>query len=189
MSQHSTTEMVPLRSGLSCQSPFMVRAIISETLKIPYNKVVVRAPFVGGGFGGKAGLGFEALVLMASKAAYYKPVRLVLSRKENFSSAASREGVVANVRAGFRKGGRCVAYKVKFVLDAGAFADYTVNVSRTMGYAADGVYEIPNVYCESFAVYTNKIPTTALRGFGYPESNWALEQVFERAAKSSELTP
>jgi len=166
-----------------CQSPFVVRQIISESLKVPYNKVTVRVPFVGGGFGGKAGLGWEALVALASKAAGYRPVKLVLSRKENFASAASREGVVANVKAGFTREGKCVAYKVRFVLDAGAYADYTVNVSRAMGYSAEGVYEIPNVYCESLAVYTNKIPTTAMRGFGYSESNWVLEQVFERAAK------
>jgi carbon-monoxide dehydrogenase large subunit len=167
----------------SCQSPFVVRQIVSEALRVPYNKVTVRVPFVGGGFGGKAGLQWEALIAMASKAVGYKPVKLVLSRKENFASAASREGVVANVKAGFMKDGKCVAYKVRFVLDAGAYADYTVNVSRAMGYSAEGVYEIPNVYCESLAVYTNKIPTTAMRGFGYSESNWVLEQVFERAAK------
>ena len=167
----------------SCQSPFVVRQIVSELLKVPYNKVTVRVPFVGGGFGGKAGLGWEGLVAIASKAVGYRPVRLVLSRKENFASGASREGVVANVKAGFTKDGKCVAYKVRFVLDAGAYADYTVNVSRAMGYSAEGVYEVPNVYCESLAVYTNKIPTTAMRGFGYSESNWVLEQVFERAAK------
>ncbi len=167
----------------SCQSPFVVRQIISESLKIPYNKITVRVPFVGGGFGGKAGLGWEALVALASKAVGFRPVKLVLSRKENFASGASREGVVANVKAGFMRDGKCVAYKVRFVLDAGAYADYTVNVSRAMGYSAEGVYEIPNVYCESLAVYTNKIPTTAMRGFGYSESNWVLEQVFERAAK------
>lgn len=167
----------------SCQSPFVIRQIISESLKIPYNKITVRVPFVGGGFGGKAGLGWEALVAVASKAVGYRPVKLVLSRKENFASTASREGVVANVKAGFTQDGKCLAYKVRFVLDAGAYADYTVNVSRAMGYSAEGVYEIPNVYCESLAVYTNKIPTTAMRGFGYSESNWVLEQVFERAAK------
>jgi CO/xanthine dehydrogenase Mo-binding subunit len=167
----------------SAQSPFVVRQIISECLNIPYNKITVRIPFVGGGFGGKAGLQWEALIALASKAVGYRPVKLVLSRKENFASAASREGVVANVKAGFTKDGKCLAYKVRFVLDAGAYADYTVNVSRAMGYSAEGVYEIPNVYCESLAVYTNKIPTTAMRGFGYSESNWVLEQVFERAAK------
>jgi CO/xanthine dehydrogenase Mo-binding subunit len=51
------------------------------------------------------------------------------------------------------------------------------------GIALQVLYEVPNVYCQSFAVYTNKIPTTAMRGFGYSESNWVLEQVFERAAK------
>jgi CO/xanthine dehydrogenase Mo-binding subunit len=166
----------------SCQSPFIVRQILSESLGIPYNKVVVKTPFVGGGFGGKAGLGWEALVAVTSKLSGFKPVKLVLSRKENFSSSASREAVIASVKAGFTRDGRCIAYKVRFVLDAGAYADYTVNVSRAMGYSAEGVYEIPNVYCESLAVYTNKIPTTAMRGFGYPESNWVLEQVFERAA-------
>jgi len=167
----------------SCQSPFIVRQIMAESLGIPYNKIVIKTPFVGGGFGGKAGLGWEALVAMASKLVGCRPVKLVLSRKENFSSGASREGVVAHVRAGFKRDGRCLAYKVRFVLDAGAYADYTVNVGRAMGYSAEGVYEIPNVYCESYAVYTNKIPTTAMRGFGYAESNWVLEQVFERAAK------
>ncbi len=166
----------------SCQSPFIVRQIVSESLGIPYSKVVVKTPFVGGGFGGKAGLGWEALVAMTSKLAGFRPVKLVLSRKENFASSASREAVIAKVKAGFTKEGKCVAYKVTFILDAGAYADYTVNVSRAMGYSAEGVYEIPNVYCESIAVYTNKIPTTAMRGFGYPESNWVLEQVFERAA-------
>jgi CO/xanthine dehydrogenase Mo-binding subunit len=167
----------------SCQSPFVVRQIVSECLNVPYNRITIRVPFVGGGFGGKAGLGWEALIAAASKAVGYRPVKLVLSRKENFASGASREGVVANVKAGFTREGKCLAYKVRFVLDAGAYADYTVNVSRAMGYSAEGVYEIPNVYCESLAVYTNKIPTTAMRGFGYSESNWVLEQVFERAAK------
>ena len=167
----------------SAQSPFVVRQIVSEALRVPYNKITIRIPFVGGGFGGKAGLGWEALIALASKAVGYRPVKLVLSRKENFASSASREGVVANVKAGFTKEGKCTAYKVRFVLDAGGYADYTVNVSRSMGYSAEGVYEIPNVYCESLAVYTNKIPTTAMRGFGYPESIWLLEHVFERAAK------
>ena len=68
--------------------------------------------------------------------------RLLLSRKENFASAASRDGMVASAKAGFRKDGKCTAYEVRFVVDAGAYADYTVNVSRTMGYAAEGVSRI-----------------------------------------------
>ncbi|MEM1677457.1 MAG: molybdopterin cofactor-binding domain-containing protein, partial [Nitrososphaerota archaeon] len=91
--------------------------------------------------------------------------------------------------AGFMKDGKFIAYDVKFILDAGAYADYTVNVGRAVGYSADGCYEIPNIRVESLTVYTNKIPTTALRGFGYPESHWVLEQIMDRAAKKIGIDP
>jgi len=116
-------------------------------------------------------------------------VKLVLNRREQFVSAAVREGFHAFVKAGFKKDGRFIAYDVKFILDAGAYADYTVNVGRAAGYSADGSYEIPNIRVESLTVYTNKVPTTALRGFGYPENHWVLEQVIERAAKKLVLDP
>jgi len=149
----------------------------------------VQIPFVGGGFGGKAGLGWEALAALLSKHAGHRPVKLVLSRSEQFVSGAVREGFHAFVKAGFKKDGRFVAYDVKFILDAGAYADYTVNVGRAVGYSADGSYEIPNIRVESLTVYTNKVPTTALRGFGYPESHWVLEQVLDRAAKKLGMDP
>ena len=173
----------------SWQNVAPVRQIMALSLGITHNKIIVRIPFVGGGFGGKAGLGWEALVAILSKAAGHRPVKLVLSRKEQFSSAAVREGFHAFAKAGFKKDGRFNAYNVKFILDAGAYADYTVNVGRAVGYSADGCYEIPNIYVESLTVYTNKIPTTALRGFGYPESHWVLEQIMDRAAKKLGIDP
>ncbi len=167
----------------SWQNPNPVRQIMAESFGIPYNKIIVKIPFVGGGFGGKAGLGWEALVAVLSREAGHRPVKLVLSRKEQFTSGACREGFHAFVKAGFKKDGRFIAYDVKYVLDAGGYADYTVNVGRAVAYSADGSYEIPNIRCEAYTVYTNKVPTTALRGFGYSESHWVLEQVIERAAK------
>lgn len=173
----------------SWQNVAPVRQIMALSLGIPHNKIIVRIPFVGGGFGGKAGLGWEALVAVLSKAAGYRPVKLVLSRKEQFSSAAVREGFHAFAKAGFKEDGAFHAYSVRFILDAGAYADYTVNVGRAVGYSADGCYEIPNISVESLTVYTNKIPTTALRGFGYPESHWVLEQIIDRAAKKLGIDP
>ncbi|MCL7404178.1 MAG: xanthine dehydrogenase family protein molybdopterin-binding subunit [Thaumarchaeota archaeon] len=173
----------------SWQNVAPVRQIMALSLGIPHNKIIVRIPFVGGGFGGKAGLGWEALVAILSKAAGYRPVKLVLSRKEQFSTAAVREGFHAFAKAGFNKDGKFNAYSVRFILDAGAYADYTVNVGRAVGYSADGCYEIPNITVESLTVYTNKIPTTALRGFGYPESHWVLEQIMDRAAKKLGIDP
>ena len=173
----------------SVQSPFATRYLMASSLNVPMNDIIIRAPPVGGGFGLKAGLGWEPLAAMLSKKAGFRPVRLVLSRMEQFTSAAVREGFRAHARAGFRSDGRLIAYDVKFIMDAGGYADYTVNVSRTAGYSADGSYDIPNVHVISLAVYTNKVPTTAMRGFGYPESHWALEQVLDHAAKELKLDP
>lgn len=173
----------------SWQNVAPIRQIMALSLGIPHNKIIVRIPYVGGGFGGKAGLGWEALVAILSKEAGYRPVKLILSRREQFTSAAVREGFYGFAKAGFKKDGKFIAYDVKFILDAGAYGDYTVNVGRAVGYSADGSYEIPNIKVESLTVYTNKIPTTALRGFGYPESHWVLEQIMDRAAQKIGLDP
>ncbi|MGC9210900.1 MAG: xanthine dehydrogenase family protein molybdopterin-binding subunit [Nitrososphaeria archaeon] len=173
----------------SVQSPFATRFLLSKSLGVPLNRVIVHAPPIGGGFGLKAGLGWEALVALLSKKAGNRPVKLVLSRAEQMTSAPSRDLFLAKVRAGFSKEGRFLAYKAEFFLDAGAYADYTVNVARTAGYSAEGSYEIENVNVKSLAVYTNKIPTTAMRGFGHPENHWPLEQILDRAAHELKMDP
>jgi carbon-monoxide dehydrogenase large subunit len=173
----------------SLQSPFAARFLMAYSLNMPVNKIIIHVPFCGGGFGGKAGLGWEPLAAMLSKKAGYKPVKLILSRKEQFTSSAVREAFIAKVKAGFTKDGKFVAYKAEFISECGGYGDYTVNVSRTTGYAADGCYDIENLEVECKAVYTNRVPTTAMRGFGYPEAHWALEQIMDRAASKLSLDP
>jgi len=173
----------------STQSPFSTRYLMALSLGIPIDKIVIKAPLCGGGFGGKVGIGWEPLVALLSKRAGYRPVKLVLSRKEQFCSAPVREGFHASVKAGFKKDGKMVAYKARFVMDAGAYADYTVNVCRAAGYSSEGCYEVPNIFCESLAVYTTKGATSAMRGFGYPESHWALERIIDMAAVKLKMDP
>lgn len=173
----------------STQSPFSTRYLMALSLGIPVNRIIIKAPLCGGGFGGKVGIGWEPLVALLSKKAGYKPVKLVLSRKEQFCSAPVREGFHASVKAGFKKDGKLFAYKARFVMDAGGYADYTVNVCRAAGYSSEGCYEVPNIHCESLAVYTTKVPTSAMRGFGYPESHWALERIMDMAAEKLGLDP
>jgi len=173
----------------SIQSPFSTRYLMADAMGVPVNRVIIHAPPAGGGFGLKAGLGWEPLVALLSRKAGHRPVKLVLSRAEQMTSAPSRAGFKAVVRAGFKKDGRFIAYQADFYLDAGAYADYTINVARTAGYSADGAYDIPNVHVRSMAVYTNKIPTTAMRGFGHPENHWPLEQTLDRAASRLGIDP
>ncbi|PNV81869.1 MAG: xanthine dehydrogenase, partial [Fervidicoccus sp.] len=124
-----------------------------------------------------------------SKKAGYKPVKLSMSRAEQMKSMPIVAGYRAKAKMGFRKDGRIVAYSVRFLFDGGAFADYAVNVARTAGYACTGVYDMPNAYCESITAYTNKAPTTAIRGFGYPETHWVLERMMDIGAKELGLDP
>jgi len=173
----------------SIQSPFATRYLMADAIKVPVNRVIVHAPPAGGAFGLKAGLGWEPLVVLLSKMAGHRPVKLVLSRAEQMTAAPARDGFLAKVRAGFKKDGKFVAYEAEFILDAGAYADYTINVAKTAGYSSDGAYDIPNVHVRSMAVYTNKIPTTAMRGFGHPENHWPLEQVLDRAASKLGIDP
>jgi len=173
----------------STQSPFSTRYLMALSLGIPVDRIIIKAPLSGGGFGGKVGIGWEPLVALLSKRAGYRPVKLVLSRREQFCSAPVREGFRASVKAGFKKDGKMVAYKARFVMDAGGYADYTVNVCRAAGYSSEGSYEVPNIFCESLAVYTTKGPTSAMRGFGYPESHWALERIMDMAAAKLKIDP
>ena len=173
----------------STQSPFSTRYLMALSLGIPIDKIVVKAPLCGGGFGGKVGIGWEPLVALLSKRAGYRPVKLVLSRREQFCSSTVREGFHASVKAGFKKDGKMAAYKARFVMDAGGYADYTVNVCRAAGYSSEGCYEVPNIFCESLAVYTTKGATGSMRGFGYPESHWALERTMDMAAEKLKIDP
>lgn len=173
----------------SSQSPYAPRYLMAMSLGIPVGKIKMRIPYVGGGFGGKAGILFEPLAAMLSKKAGYRPVKLMMSRAEQMRSWPITPKYKAKAKIGFSKDGRIVAYYARFIFDGGAFADYAVNVARTAGYACSGAYDITNLYCESVTVYTNKIPTTAIRGFGFPENHWVIEQLIEMGAIELGMDP
>ncbi len=173
----------------SAQSPFAVRYLMSASLGIPLHKIIIHRPFVGGGFGGKAGLNLEPLVALLSKHAGYKPVRLLLSREENFYIAPVRTGIVAYIKTGARKDGRIIAHESTYIFDSGGYADYAVNVARAAWYKCTGPYDIPNAHCISMAVYTNKVYATAFRGFGHMEFHWAVERQLDILAHELGIDP
>jgi len=158
------------------QSPFAVRYILSHALGIPLQKINVHVPHVGGGFGGKAGINFEPLVVLLSKFSEGRPVKLFLTREEELTTAPLRQGFYGWIKTGVDAKGKIVAEQIKYVYDAGAYADYGVNIGRAAGYACTGPYEVPNIHCDSITVYTNHPYGTAFRGFGHLEFLWAIER-------------
>ena len=166
----------------SSQSPFAQRDLIAETLGISQSKMRVIAPLVGGGFGGKAGVSMESLaVAIASKVRGY-PVKLLLTREEEFYTAFVRQGLVATFKMGCDVNGKLLAMENTFYWDGGAYTEYGVNITRAAGYSCTGPYEVPNVKTDSYCVYTNHPVGGPMRGFGMPEMHAGLEQCIDELA-------
>lgn len=167
----------------SAQSPYTLRNLFSIALNVPIQNIDVTIPYIGGGFGGKAGIHLEPLVALLSKAAKGKPVKLVATREEEISTLPCRQGLTARIKTGVKKSGKIVAEEIEYLWDAGAYADYGVNITRATGYSGAGPYEIDNVKLDSKTVYTNHLFGTAYRGFGHAEIFWAIERQMELIAK------
>ena len=173
----------------SAQSPFAVRHLFCRAFGLPLGKVRVRVPYVGGGFGGKAGIHLEPLVYCLSKAAGGRPVKLVATREEEFNTLPSRQGLHSTVRTGVTNDGRITAMEITYLWDAGAYADYGVNIGRAAAYSGTGPYVVPSCRLDSFVVYTNKVFGTAYRGFGHLEVLWGIERNMDLVARGLGLDP
>ena len=174
----------------SAQSPFTVRNLFCHAFKLPLNNVrVVIVPHVGGGFGGKAGIHLEPLLACLSRKAGGRPVKFQATREEEFSLLPCRSALTYRIKTGVRSDGRITAQQMTMYWDAGAYADYAVNVTRASGYSAAGPYDIPNAWLDAYTIYTNKPYGTAYRGFGHVEFFWGLERHMELVARGDRHGP
>jgi CO/xanthine dehydrogenase Mo-binding subunit len=173
----------------SAQSPFAVRNLLSVALGISHARIRVIIPYLGGAFGGKAGIHLEPLVALLSKAAGFKPVKVTATRTEEFITLPCRQGLHARIKTGVSREGRILAQEIEYIWDAGAYADYGVNIGRASGYSGAGPYDIDNVKLDSYTVYTSKPFGTAYRGFGHVELFWAIESQMDMVARELEMDP
>ena len=173
----------------SSQSPFAQRNLIAQTLGISQSDLRVVAPYVGGGFGSKAGVSMEALAVAIALKVKGRPVKLRLTREEEFHTAFVRQGLVAHFKMGCDRNGRLLAMENRYYWDGGAYTEYGVNVTRAAGYSATGPYEVPNVFADSYCVYTNHPVGGPMRGFGMPEMHAGLEQCIDELAQAIGMDP
>ena len=171
------------------QSPFAQRNLIAKSLGISHSKLRVITPYLGGGFGAKAGVSMEGACVVLALNAKGRPVKLLMSREEEFYTTFVRQGLVAKIKLGMTRDGRITAMHNTYYWDAGAYTEYGVNITRAAGYSSTGPYFVPNVHADSFCVYTNHPIGGAMRGFGMPEIHWAIEQHIDRTAAQLGLDP
>ena len=170
------------------QAPFVVRNLMSIFFEIPPGKIVIHAPPIGGGFGGKAGIQLEGLAYLLSRTVGGRPVRLVNTREEDMVSSPGHIGLEATVKLGAAEDGEFVALDADYRFDSGGYADYAVNISRAGAISATGPYNIPNVRADALCVYTNHPFATAYRGFGH-EINFAIARAIDELAAALEMDP
>ena len=173
----------------SSQSPFAQRNLIAKAMGVSQSDVQVIAPYIGGGFGCKAGVSMEALAVAVASKVPGRPVKLRLTREEEFFTAFVRQGLVATFKMGCDKDGKLLAMENKFYWDAGAYTEYGVNITRASGYSSTGPYEVPNVKADSRCVYTNHPVGGPMRGFGMPELHSGLEQCIDELALAIGMDP
>jgi len=171
------------------QSPFAQRDLIAQSLGIPHADLRVVSPYVGGGFGGKAGVSMEACAVVLARAVKGHPVKLRMTREEEFVCTTVRQSLVARLKVGCDADGKLLAMEVVYLFGGGAYNDYGVNIARAAGYSCTGPYDVPNVKGDSYCVYTNQPIGSAMRGFGMPEIHWGIEQIMDQLAREAKLDP
>jgi CO/xanthine dehydrogenase Mo-binding subunit len=169
----------------SAQGPSFVRTEIARLLGWPENRVRVKVPYLGGGYGGKLYIKMEALAVALSMLAR-RPVKVALTMEEQFYTITKHPSTF-RIKSGVDEAGRIIARKCEIWWNGGAYADIGPRVTQKSGFTAAGPYDIDNVSIDSYALYTNLTPAGALRGFGIPQLVWAYESHTDMIARALKL--
>jgi xanthine dehydrogenase large subunit len=174
----------------STQHPSEIQAIVAEVLHLPRHKVVVQAPRMGGGFGGKEtqGNGFAALVALAA-IKVGRPVRVQLDRDLDMKLTGKRHPFHARFSIGHDRDGRLLAAQVHLVSDGGWSLDLSTAINDRALFHLDNAYYIPAVRFSGRVAKTNVTSHTAFRGFGGPQGMIVIEEIMDRVARRLGLPP
>ena len=170
------------------QIPFNDRDQIAATLNVPQDRIRVINCLIGGGFGGKEDVTVQVLSALAA-ARTKRPVKMVLSRKESLMVHPKRHATIIKMKTGAKKDGTLVAHEVEIYGDGGAYASLSNHVMLRATTHAAGPHEIPNVKVNTYAMYTNNVPSGAFRGFGVTQSIFAMESQMDVLAQAFKISP
>jgi CO/xanthine dehydrogenase Mo-binding subunit len=152
-------------------------------LQVPGNRLRMLGGTVGGGFGGKVDVITEPITCIAAMKTG-RPVKWRWTREEEMRFSSTRAASKMEFRDGVTKDGRIVARKVRALHDAGAYHRHSpYGVQKHMA-NLPGPYAIPNVWVDAYCVYTNRQPSSAMRGFAVTEATFAVEVQMEKIART-----
>ncbi|MED4229476.1 xanthine dehydrogenase family protein molybdopterin-binding subunit [Neobacillus cucumis] len=173
----------------SSQAPFMVKQLISKYFNEDMGKIVVQTPLVGGAYGGKAAVQLEVLAYLASKAVGGRPVKLLNDREQDIITSPCHIGLDATIRLGADRNGKITAAEIQFLWDGGAYSDKAIDVTRSGAVDCTGPYNIDNVWCDSYCMYTNHPYASPFRGFSHSELSFCIERTMDLLAQRLNMDP
>jgi CO/xanthine dehydrogenase Mo-binding subunit len=152
-------------------------------LQVPGNRLRMIGGTVGGGFGGKVDVITEPITCIAAMKTG-QPVKWRWTREEEMRVSSTRAASKMEFRDGVTKDGRIVARKVRALHDSGAYHRHSpYGVQKHMA-NLPGPYAIPNVWVDCYCIYTNRQPSSAMRGFAVTEATFAVEVQMEKIART-----
>jgi CO/xanthine dehydrogenase Mo-binding subunit len=174
---------------MNTQTPALARQRIAHALALDERAVRVIQPHIGGGFGGKNCDDNNVMIASLLAMRTGRPVKLVNRREEEFQATRPRVPMRVAIAMGFRRDGTITAKRLRIVADNGAYTAKAPAILKVAALRHDMLFRNPNVQTDAYLVYTNNIPTGALRGFGQPSTHFALDQVLDMAAERLGIDP
>ncbi|EFE24232.1 aldehyde oxidase and xanthine dehydrogenase, molybdopterin binding domain protein, partial [Edwardsiella tarda ATCC 23685] len=173
----------------STQIPQIVRRTVAQALSLPWSHVRVIKPYIGGGFGNKQDVLEEPMAAFLTLRLGGKPVKVSLSREECFVATRTRHAFSIDARLGMQRDGVLQGYRLNVLSNTGAYASHGHSI------ASAGANKISYLYPRSAfgycadTVYTNLPAAGAMRGYGAPQVDFALECLMDDAAANLGLDP
>jgi len=164
------------------------RMEVARCLDLAEHKVRIICPHVGGSFGAKRDISIQVFLALGALRTG-RPVKMVLTRSESMRMSTKRHPMKMHFVTGFSKKGKITASTMEIICDAGAYSSETAPVLRLAVGHCTGPYYIPNLDIRGQSVYTNNVIGGAMRGYGFSQTNFAMESQLDIAARKLGLDP
>ncbi len=174
----------------STQIPHIARRVICQATGLPFGKVRVIKPYIGGGFGNKQEVLYEPLNAWLTTKVGGRCVKLEISREETFACTRTRHAIQLDLETAVTKQGRLVARKGAFYSNQGGYASHGHSIVANASNEAHMLYHDEKAHeCDAYTIYTNIASAGAMRGYGIPQAVFALECHMEDVAVALGMDP
>jgi carbon-monoxide dehydrogenase large subunit len=186
-------EFDPRRGGLtvwsSTQTPHLEKRVLAQLLEMNPETIRVIAPDVGGGFGPKAIFYGEDAAVAHAAMRLKRPVKWIEDRREHFFATTQERDQYWSLEIALDSSGGILGVRGTMLHDAGAYLPWGVVLPYIAATTVPGPYVLPAYELDVTVAYTNKVPTTPVRGAGRPQAVFAMERLMDRAARELRLDP